>query len=148
MREKGYTGLFCLHPIFSKQSVDFEGNDVFEINRGPVDYKNIFSTSSLLVTDYSSIFFDFTYLRKPVIHAQFDRDTFYEGQNYEQGYFDWDKDAFGPICKDLDSTIDEIIACLDRDCQAEPKYIERMDNFFAFDDKNNCERIYEAIKNM
>ena len=29
MREKGYKGLFCLHPIFMKQSVDFEQNDVF-----------------------------------------------------------------------------------------------------------------------
>ena len=148
MREKGYKGLFCLHPIHSKQSVDFEGNDVFAVNEGFVDYKNVFSTGALLVTDYSSIFFDFAYLRKPVIYSQFDHESFYEGQNYEAGYFLHSRDGFGPVCTDLDSTVDAIIASLERDCSVEDKYLERIENFYAYNDKNNCERIYNAIVNM
>lgn len=148
MREKGYKGLFCLHPIHSKQSVDFEGNDVFAVNEGFVDYKNVFSTGALLVTDYSSIFFDFAYLRKPVIYSQFDHESFYEGQNYEAGYFLHSRDGFGPVCTDLDSTVDAIIASLERECRVEDKYLERIENFYAYNDKNNCERIYNAIVNM
>ena len=26
-----------------------------------------------------------------------------------------------------------------------PEYVKRVDDFFAFTDKNNCKRIYEAI---
>ncbi len=145
MRAKGYKGLFCLHPIHSKQSVDFEENDVFEVNQGFVDYKNIFSTSALMVTDYSSVFFDFAYLRKPLVYAQFDKENFYEGQNYEEGSFDWAEEGFGPVCYDLESTANAIIASVERDCENEQKYLDRINKFFAFSDKNNCERIYKAI---
>lgn len=148
MREKGYKGLFCLHPIHSKQSVDFSGNDVFAVNEGFVDYRNVFSTSALMVTDYSSVFFDFSYLRKPVIYAQFDREEFYEAQNYEEGYFTHERDGFGPVCYDIDSTVDAMIALLERDCVIEDKYLERIEGFYGFNDKNNCERIYNAIVEM
>ncbi len=145
MRERGYKGLFGLHPIHVKQSVDFKENDIFEVKHGFLDYKNVFSTSSLMVTDYSSVFFDFAYLRKPVVYAQFDKEKFYEGQIFDQGYFDPDTDGFGPVCRDLDSTVDAIISSLERDCENEQKYLERIDSFFEFSDKNNCERIYRAI---
>ena len=29
-----------------------------------------------------------------------------------------------------------------------PEYVKRADNFFAFDDFNNCQRIYHAIQEM
>ena len=28
------------------------------------------------------------------------------------------------------------------------QYIKRVDDFFEFSDKNNCKRVYEAIKKM
>lgn len=30
-------------------------------------------------------------------------------------------------------------------CQLKDKYRERIDNFFAFNDQNNCQRVYEKI---
>lgn len=145
MRERGYKGLFCLHPIHSKQSIDYKGNDVFCVNQGFVDYKKMFSTAAVMVTDYSSVFFDFAYLRKPVIYSQFDKDSFFETHSYDEGYFSYENDGFGPVCRDLDSTVDAIIAALERECVNEQKYLERIDGFFAFNDKNNCERIYREI---
>ena len=145
MREKGLTGLFCLHPIHAKQWVDFQGNDVFKINNGFVNYQEVFANADLLVTDFSSVFFDFGYLRKPVVYAHFDIDTFFEGQVYDKGYFDYEDNGFGPVCYDLDSTVDAIIESINNDCKNSQKYLDRINSFFKYDDRKNCERIYNEI---
>ena len=61
MEKYNYIGIFCLHPYFSKQWIDFKQNKYFYIKE-ICDYQNLILKSSLLVTDYSSIFFDFSYL--------------------------------------------------------------------------------------
>lgn len=147
MRENGYKGKFCLHPIHKKQYIDFNGNDVFDINEGFVNYNDEFEKASVMVTDYSSVLFDFTYLRKAVVYSQFDKEKFFENQIYDQGYFDYERDGFGPVCYDLDSTVNELIKLIENDCRPEKKYIDRMNEFYEFDDKNNCERIFNAIIN-
>ncbi|HCO38304.1 MAG TPA: hypothetical protein DIT11_07715, partial [Ruminococcaceae bacterium] len=135
MREKGYKGLFCLHPIFMKQYVDFEKNDVFDINHGFIDYNKVFAESAAMVTDYSTIAFDFAYLKKPIVYTQFDKEEFYETQTYDKGFFEYETDGFGPVCYDLDSAVNELIELIDNDCQN--KYIDRVENFFVNIDKNN-----------
>lgn len=145
MRENGYKGLFCIHPIHMKQSVDFEENDVFSVNEGYVDYNDVFARSSLMVTDYSSVLFDFAYLKKPVVYTQFDKEDFFAGQIYDEGYFSYENDGFGPVCYDMDSTVDAIIKEIENDCKNDKKYLDRLDRFFAYDDKNSCERAYKAI---
>ena len=38
------------------------------------------------------------------------------------------------------------VKILDRDvARRKPEYVKRVDDFFAFTDKNNCKRVYEAI---
>ncbi|MBQ9229516.1 MAG: CDP-glycerol glycerophosphotransferase family protein [Eubacterium sp.] len=145
MRDKGYSGLFCLHPIFMKQSVDFEQNDVFRVNEGYIDYNKTFAESSVMVTDYSSVLFDFAYLRKPVVYTHFDKQEFFETQIYDEGYFSYENDGFGPVCYDMDSTVDAIIELVNHDCQNPEQYVKRVDDFFAFNDNNNAKRILEAI---
>lgn len=145
MRALGYKGTFCLHPIHKEQWVDFQGNDVFAVNEGYVDYNTVFAKAALTVTDYSSVIFDFAYLRKYIIYAQFDKEQFFEDQTYDEGYFSYEKDGFGPVCYDLEATVDALIAAIDQDCKVPQKYIDRVNSFFAFDDQKNSERIYEAI---
>lgn len=143
MREKGYKGLFCLHPIFMKQYVDFEKNDVFDINHGFIDYNKVFAESAAMVTDYSTIAFDFAYLKKPIVYTQFDKEEFYETQTYDKGFFEYETDGFGPVCYDLDSAVNALIELIDNDCQN--KYIDRVENFFVNIDKNNSKRVLDAI---
>ena len=52
---------------------------------------------ALLVTDYSSVFFDVAFLRKPVVYYQFDEEEFRK-YHYQKGYFDFRRDGFGPVC--------------------------------------------------
>ena len=142
MRRKGYTGLFCLHPIFKEQAVDFVENDVFRVNKGFVDYNKVFAESSVMVTDYSTIAFDFAYLGKPVVYTQFDREAFYREQIYDE-CFDYQKEGFGPVCDDLESAVSALCELMEND--GENPYKDRIDAFFVHRDKNNAKRILEAV---
>ena len=145
MKKLNYTGLFCLHPTFSSQYIDFTRNNIFSI-RNKCNYQNDLIKASLLVTDYSSIFFDFAYLRKPLIYAHFDYKE-YRMNHYPKGYFDYEKDGFGCITHDLKSTVDEIINEIENNCILRKKYLKRIKKFFTFFDEHNNDRLYMEIIN-
>ena len=146
MRQKGYKGLFCMHPIHMKQTVDFQQNDVFTVNEGYVNYNDVFDRAAMMITDYSSVLFDFAYLRKRILYTQFDKEAFFEAQTYDEGYFDYERDGFGPVCTTYDDTVQAIIDAVNDDCAVQDFYRARMDAFFAFSDRNNCKRILKEIK--
>lgn len=146
LKENGYKIKMCLHPSHYRQYVDFKGNDYVEINTGFVDYQKEFTTSALMVTDYSSVFFDMAYLKKQIIYSQFDIKDFFGGEHvYTKGYFEYERDGFGPVCYDYESTVKAIVNAIENDCKLEKKYEERIKKFFAYNDKNNCKRVYEEI---
>ncbi|MDD7365694.1 MAG: CDP-glycerol glycerophosphotransferase family protein, partial [Clostridiales bacterium] len=66
--------------------------------------------------------------------------------HYVDGYFDDERDGFGEVEHDLESTVDRIIEYMRNGCALKPLYRERIDNFFAFNDQNNCQRVYEKIR--
>lgn len=143
----GYKICFKPHPLLKKAAHLFiqpENEEKIKI-LDDYNYRNVFAESSLIVSDYSSAVLDFVYLRKPIIYAHFDRKEFFENHVYDQGYFDYDKDGFGKVEVNLDETVKDIIKYMKKDCKLEKKYINNIDNFFAYDDKENCKRIYEKI---
>lgn len=145
MKKFNYTGIFCLHPSFSSQYIDFTRNKIFSI-MSKCNYQKYLIDASLLVTDYSSIFFDFAFLRKPVLYAHFDYEE-YRKNHYPEGYFDYEKDGFGPVSYDLKSTIDEIINEIENNCFLRKKYLKRINKFFTFSDEHNNDRLYKEIIN-
>jgi CDP-glycerol glycerophosphotransferase (TagB/SpsB family) len=140
-----YKAKFCLHPALSIQVNDFVENDYVKVERKPVDYQFEFKANSLLVTDYSSVFFDFAYLKKPVIYTHFDKDIFYENHLYSEGYFSYERDGFGPVYYDYDSTLNGIIKMIENNCVMDEKYLQRAENFYYKFDTNNCKRVYDEI---
>ena len=104
-------------------------------------YQKLFNDSSILVTDYSSVFFDFAYLKKPVIYYQPDEDY-----HYDESYFDFETMGFGDVIKDEDDLIGKINEFMHNGSQMDDKYCERVDNFFKYTDQNNCQRVYKWIK--
>ena len=141
-KEKGYKIAFRAHPEVIKYVDSFEiKNDVVWISKDE-SYQELFNNSSILVTDYSSVFFDFSYLKKPVIYYQYEDDY-----HYDKGYFDFETLGFGDVISSEDILIDKIIEYLENDCEMEDKYKQRVDKFFKFTDQNNCKRVYEFILN-
>ena len=148
MKQKGYKGKFYIHPTFEQQSIDFKQNDYIEVATKIANYNKEFAENDLLITDYSSVAFDFAYLKKPVIYTQFDINEFFSGHLYEKGYYDYVEDGFGPVCFDYENSVKEIIKCIQNDCKIEEKYIQRINKFYIFHDKDNCKRVYEEILKM
>ena len=141
----GYKISFMPHPNMISLVDEFR-RDERVIFRSPYDaYRDVFAEADMLVTDYSSVAFDFAYLRKPVLYAQFDYDEFFSGKHMKKGYFDYERDGFGEVVRDLDSTVEHIIEYMKDGCVLKEKYDERINSFFAYRDTNNCERVYNAI---
>lgn len=142
----GYRIQFKLHPSFTGLEHEFELPEYANIVGDDISYREIYSKSKLVVSDYSSAIYDFLYLRKPIIYAQFDADEFFAGKHiYDKGDFDYEIQGFGEVEYDLDGTVNRIIEYMENDCQLKDKYRERIDSFFVFNDKNNCERIYNKM---
>lgn len=145
LRTKKIVLNFVLHPEMSNYLDEFMKyeNDVIKIIKPlDTDYSKIFSDSKLFITDYSSTFFDFAYLKKPEIFFQFDREQFYKIQ-YKKGYFNPETDAFGDVLTKYNDVIKKIKYYIDNDFKMEKKYISRVDNTFKYTDRNNCKRIIE-----
>lgn len=112
-------------------------------------YKKVFAESDLIITDYSSVAFDFAYLRKTVLYYQADREEFFSGGHvYTKGYFDYEKNGFGEVEYTLDSMVDRIIEYMENNCTLKEKYAERIDATFPFSDTDNCKRVYDEIKQI
>lgn len=157
LQEYNYTISLVLHPYISRfydkkyggirtaQEL-FDTNDFLTIEPLDKPYRELFAVGSLLVTDYSSVAFDFSYLRKPVIYAHFDSDVFFSGEHTVlPGYFDYAADGFGEIEYTLEGTVNRIIEYIQRDCQLKTMYRDRINHFFAYEDNKNCERVLQKI---
>ena len=140
---KGYKMVFKPHPNLYKFIHLFDRNsEVAFIDRG---YSEIFNHSSLMITDYSSVFFDFAYLEKPVIYYQYGKDYHFD---VESGYFDYEEMGFGPVAKTHDVLKEEIISCIEGGCEMDEVYKKRVEEFFKYRDCENSKRVYEAIREM
>ncbi len=145
----GYTLAFMPHPNIIPHVSEFDQDPrvkVFSIND---EYRDIYAKSNLILTDYSSAVFDFAYMRKPIVYAHFDKSDFFAGEHIcVEGYFDYERDGFGEVTYDYESTVALLIEYVENDCKLKDKYRERADQFFAFSDQNNCKRILDRILEM
>lgn len=148
IKEFGYEIVFKAHPELTKtigdsdeRYIDFLSiSDEIKVSTDE-SYQELFNNSSLMITDYSSVFFDFAYLKKPVIYYQKEDDY-----NYDESYFNIETMGFGDIIKTEEELFDKIHYYLENNCTMEEKYVKRVDGFFKFKDQNNCKRVYEWIK--
>ncbi len=144
--EYGYKVCFMPHPNTIAGIDMFDHNPKVEFMDMSFSYRDIFAQTDLMVTDYSSVAFDFAYLRKPIVYAQFDKESFFNGEHsYTEGYFDYERDGFGEVEYTLDTVINRVIEYMKTGCTIKPEYEQRINNTFAFNDKNCCKRVIEFI---
>lgn len=142
-KECGYKIKYLLHPIVSAQAKDYTPNSEVEVipSVGDLSYEKILTESSLMVTDYSGVQFDFAYMKKPLVY-------FHPTElpaHYEQGCFFYDTMGFGEICTSSEQLVDTLCGYMRNGCKMKQKYIDRVDDFYNFHDHSNCERIYKEI---
>lgn len=146
LKENGYEIILYLHFELQKFShlfkADFPTVKIADFKSSGV--RELLVNSSLLVTDYSSVFFDFAYMEKPVLYFWFDEDKFFAAQ-YDRGYFDCRKDGFGPVAETSGAALDFIIKKLNGGMKTDDVYKKRADLFFGEKSLNRCEKTYKEI---
>lgn len=102
--------------------------------------------SNVMITDYSSVIFDFAYMNKPILLYQFDRDMFLKG-HCMQGWLDYDH-SVGPVCNSENVLLDTLEKLIERNLLPDDEYLEYAEKAFLNHDRGNSERIYQAIINL
>ncbi len=144
-KEYGYEIIFRPHPNVYNFINLYDENDYVKIDYDKTKFQVLFNNGSLMITDFSSVAFDFAYLNKPVIYYQYAHDYHF---NVEDSFFDYETMGFGEVCKREDELVNLIIEYMENDCKIKDIYRKRIDDFFIFKDKNNCKRVHEAIEKI
>lgn len=145
LSNSGYRLIFYPHYELQKYLKYFKVNssEVVIADKEKYDVQELLMDAKLLITDYSSIFFDFAYMKKPLIHYCFD-----ELKHYKAGYFDFRKSGFGQVVSDESEVIELIAKYIESDFKLEEIYESRINRTFNIRDNKNCERVFEEIKSL
>ena len=146
LEQKDLRLIFYPHTELQKELHHFSSPSerIILADQGHFDVQDLLKRCSLLITDYSSVFWDVGYMNKPVIYYQFDESE-YRRLLYKEGYFSYKRDGLGPVVNSLDALLEAIHTCADGGFAQPPVYRERVSRCFPMRDDQNCERTYRAI---
>ncbi|MDO4488320.1 MAG: CDP-glycerol glycerophosphotransferase family protein, partial [Eubacteriales bacterium] len=149
LKENGYKLVFYPHIEMQKDMKYFStaSERIILADKEHFDVQNLLMTCSLLITDYSSVFFDVAYLKRPELFYQFDAEEFRE-YHYKKGYFDYERDGFGEVCYDEERLLAAIGEYLENGMKLKPGYEKRTDSFFLLYDDKNRERTFETVQKL
>lgn len=108
---------------------------------GSETVQNLLLRHALLLTDYSSVSFDFSLLKKPVIYFHFDEERF-----FRRGILRPIEETFiGGIA----TTEDEMVELIrERIKHQFSNYDYDISGIIKYNNLSNCERIYEQVQNL
>ena len=151
LQEKyGFSIYYYVHPVLNKYLDAFTNvpaNIVFLNSKDGNGIQEHLKSAKLLITDFSSVFFDFAYMKKPSIYYQFDEDKYYES-HYIKAYFDYRRDGFGQVVCEKNELMNKLTKLLQNNFVIEGHYSLNINRFFTLNDAKNCERIFESIKEL
>ena len=120
------------------ENVVFVGDDEIE-----QDIYTILPGMDILITDYSSVFFDFTLADKPIIFAPFDFEDYLKKDR--ELYFDYDEVTPGPKCRDWKEVMEWIVKLSSDPLLFATERAMVRNMFHKYQDGNNCSRVYSTI---
>jgi CDP-glycerol glycerophosphotransferase (TagB/SpsB family) len=110
------------------------------LNLSLYDTEPVLSVSDILITDYSSIIFDFVLLERPMLFYSPDVNEYGDQRGF---YFDYSTFIPGPLCKTKESLLDEIV---NYEIERWEKVIKNFKQDFQPDfDGENSKRVFERI---
>lgn len=144
-REFGKDSVLLLRThYYIADRVDLTGLEDFVYNGSSYnDVSRLYLASDICITDYSSVFFDFANLRRPMLFFAYD----YEDYKSEiRGmYFDMEKELPGPIVQ----TNDELVKAIHELDRISEQYGERYEQFYEkfchIDDGNASKRAIDIV---
>ena len=113
------------------------------LNVKQYDSQELLAMADILVTDYSSCFFDFILRDKPMIHFLYDYDRY---RKDDRGlYYDKDYVTAGCVAEDKETLASELAKIL----RGKDEYVDRRhlirDRFATYESVLNSEKIYQRV---
>jgi CDP-glycerol glycerophosphotransferase len=101
-----YVIVLRLHYLVA-ENLDLTGYEGFVYDFSAYeDIRELYLIADLLITDYSSVFFDYANLKRPMLFYVYDMDDYRD--NLRGFYFDFESEAPGPLVKTTEEIIEEI----------------------------------------
>ncbi|SDZ34005.1 MULTISPECIES: CDP-glycerol glycerophosphotransferase family protein [unclassified Bacillus (in: firmicutes)] len=109
-----------------------------------VDINELYVLSDLLITDYSSVFFDYANLKRPMIFYTYDIDSYRD--KLRGFYFDLEKEAPGPVVSTSEGVLEEIMKFQRNGLgEFEKKYDTFYSNYCYLEDGFASRRVVEKV---
>lgn len=138
-----YVLLLRLH-YFIVDKLDLSKYGEFTVDGSSYDdITDLYLISDLLITDYSSVFFDYANLKRPVLYFTYDLEKY---RDVLRGfYLDMEKDLPGPLLL----TNDEVVDAIKNIDKIQEEYKERYEEFYnrfcCVDDGHAAQRVVEKV---
>ena len=147
-RRAGLELVFMPHPNFhGVLTPDRMPRGVRVLSYTDTDVQDVLARASHVVTDYSSNAFDAALIERPVLYFQFDRDDVLGGGHTGRpGYFDYERDGFGPVALTTDDAERELLDLIAHGKTPQAPYAGRIASTFTLRDGRACERVVAAIE--
>ncbi len=141
--------IFVPHPNMAMYLEEMGVPDWIEqidIRQG-ISYQELFARAAVAVTCFSSAASEVAYLQRPVVYFHFDAESIFSGGHvYQQGYFSFKRDGFGPVAEAPDEVFAALAAALEG--KEDPVYAKRRARAFPFRDGGRCERVCQAVERL
>ena len=143
-KKNGMEIIFCLHPNMQQYSSFFRNDNVKIVFQGEIDVQKLIKESIVMITDYSSVAFDFAFLDKPVIYYQFDQERFLGKLG---SHLDLERELPGNIVNNEDDLINSFHEIIKADFKISPENQKRVNKLLKYKDTINSERIFIEASN-
>ncbi|MEF2968148.1 CDP-glycerol glycerophosphotransferase family protein [Paenibacillus sp. M1] len=125
---------------------NYELNDFIYVFHPDQDIQLLYLVADLMITDYSSVMFDYSILRKPIILYLYDFEKY---RNELRGfYFDIRKESPGPVVYDQEQLIEAINSSEANFELYKEKYEKFIEQFNYLDDGKAASRVVDKIKQI
>ena len=107
------------------------------------EISDLYLISDICITDYSSVMFDFANTRKPLLFFTYDLE--YYKEQLRGFYFDFEKEAPGPLIKENKELIEAIKNIDNIEKQYEDKYNQFYNRFCTFESGQSAKKIVDKF---
>lgn len=135
--------IFCLHPNMQVFTPYFQDSPIKVVSQGEIDVQHLIKESAMMLTDYSSVAFDFSFLNKPVLYYQFDRARFIGKKG---SHLDLDEDLPGDITFEETEVLTHIENYAENNFKMKLEHKQKATKFLKYKDTQASQRIYHAVK--
>ena len=126
------------------EHIDTTGMSDFVYNLSDYgDIAELYLLSDVLITDYSSVFFDFANLRRPILFFTYDIAKYRD--SLRGFYMDFENEAPGPLLKTSDGVLDAIQNLGRIETEYEAKFNAFYDKYCHLDDGKAARKVIDRV---